>query len=198
MEIEIAPDGSASLSLRPGAAERAPEPGGGLYLDIEDTLTAILNGASVEEFVKARTAPRPEGVAGVGILPGLNVMPGAGAILQGVGPDDAATARGKYQAILDAFPEIGELRQRVWLRKTSKVPVLVDVGWEVLHREVDSSDTSTIADGGRYGLLRLGSAQSVRGLPLTQDVALLGVDLRDVRQLLDELERLRSALAGEG
>ena len=57
--IEIAPDGSVQISLRPEASDHAPEPGGGLYVDIEDTLTAVLNGATVDEFAKARSAIRP-------------------------------------------------------------------------------------------------------------------------------------------
>jgi hypothetical protein len=169
--LAISPDGGVAVGIDP-SAEYAPVPGGGLFVDIFDALTAVANDTPIEEFVRVRSKQRP----------GFDV------------PEAEAVSRGKYDAITAAFPP-DELRRRTWLRATSKLPVLAAVEWEVLIKEFDSgSPAGGSARRIPLGQLRFAVQRTSRTfLPDIQEMV-LGLDLEDVDDILQELEQLKSAL----
>jgi hypothetical protein len=168
--LAIGPDGGVAVGIDP-SAEDAPAPGGGLFVDIFDALTAIANDTPVEEFVSLRSKPRP----------GFDE------------PESEETSRAKYNAAAAFAPD--ELRRRTWLRATSKLPVLVAIDWEVLVKEFDSgSPAGEPARRIPVGQLRFAVQRTPRTfLPDIQEM-LLGLDLEDVDDILRELEQLRAAL----
>lgn len=172
--LAISPDGAVVVGIEPDVDD-APTPGGGLFIDIFDALTGVANGASVEEFVRARSEPRP-----------------------GFGePEQEGTSRAKYEAVVAAFPP-DELQRRTWLRITSKLPVLATVEWEILTKEGDSRSLP-MPEGVPREQMRFGQVKLI-AQPTTHrtDVQemMVGLDLDDVNVLLKELERLRTALIG--
>jgi hypothetical protein len=169
LRFHVSPQGSVNLAFDPEAADEAPQPGGGLYADLDDVIGAIGSGTSLEEFQRVRSAPRPH-------------FPQA---------ESADVAAAKYQQ-LEGFAE--ELRPRVLMRLASRLPVLIAHDWEV----VSKRDDSTAADETpkvSYGLLRITYERALgMNLGAERDAITLGLDGQDIDELIDDLESMRMVL----
>jgi hypothetical protein len=168
--LAIGPDGDVAVGIDPKAAN-APVPGGGLFADIFDALTAVANASSVEEFAGIRSEPRPG--------------------FQGI--EDDATSRAKFEATAAAFSR-DELKRRVWLRATSKLPVFAAVEWEVLVKEADSRVTTSPAERIPLAQVRFVTQRGSRAHFPNLEEFVTGMDLEDVGDVIRELERLQAAL----
>jgi len=172
--LVISPDGFVTVGVDP-SAENAPEPGEGLFAEIYTILSSLGHGMSVDEWIEEYRAED-----------------------QDEEKDEDAVSRAKYEAVEAAFSR-HELMRRTWLRRTSKVPVLVSVEWEVVARTAHSGATSPNAPDARapFAQLRL-SAQRPSFSSFFQaeqfDEIVLGLDLQDLTDLARELDRLKAEL----
>jgi hypothetical protein len=173
LRIVMSPQGPAALEIDNGAPD-VPTPGEGLYADIQDTLAALLNNVTVEDFIGMRSAPRPP------------QFPEA---------EDGAISRAKFEAVAAAFSR-AELMQRLRLRQTSGVHVLTAVNWEVLSKHDDSFPTSE--DEPSLALQAQINITSERASdnPFVPDreVSVFVVHLDDLEYMLAKLEQLKVAL----
>lgn len=167
--------GTVGLDIQAGTPD-VPQPGGGLYNDLDDALAAVISNIPVDAFVATRAVPRPPMFTDT---------------------EDAEVARKKYEKLVTIFP-IAELRLRAHLRWTSSVPVFTDLSWEVLTRHAGSSDTDI--DGSAitapYAVLKLTSEQASDS-PFASDreVAAFAMDSEAVEEVIETLGQLRVALA---
>jgi hypothetical protein len=176
VRLEVTPQGIVTLAFDQDGHTEAPAAGGGLYMDIEDAIAAVAADVSVDDFVRIRSAPRPNYPQ----------------------PEAEDVARAKYAAICSGF-SAESLRRRAWLRATSKVYVLTSYDWEVVSKRADSTRPRPSGDNvALYGLLRLNTERaSNAGWNPDHKVAVIGLDPDDVDDLLQGLTRLRAALAAE-
>jgi hypothetical protein len=172
LRIVIGPQGGLGFAID-GDASDVPEPGGGLYADINDALLALATGHTIEQFVerrgKARGPSFPE-------------------------REDAKTARAKYKAVAALF-DPSELAQKVILRRTSNIQVLTNIEWETITRQ-----QYTVADksSSPIGLIKL-TAERPTESPFSsdRDTLVCVLDLEDVAYLEAQLRRLRASVAQE-
>jgi hypothetical protein len=175
LRVEVTPSGGINLVFDQRGGARAPEGGGGLYIDIEDALAATAAGVSIEEFAGVRQASSAP-----------------------LGPEDEAAAREKYEAVVASQLAVG-LQRRAWLRTTSKAYVLTSVDWEVVSKLADSSSIPRPTDASEtlYGLLRLNTERASEGALPDQKITVLGLDADDLDSLIAALTSLRAALGAE-
>jgi hypothetical protein len=168
--------GAVGLNIEPGTSD-VPVPGDGLYNDVDDALGAVISNVPIETFVAARRTSRPPMFAGT---------------------EEEDVARKKYQAIVDAFP-IGDLRLKAHLRWTSSVPAFAELSWEVITRHAGSSDTDGgVASTAPYAVMKLTSQRATENpFAPDQDVATFAIDPKTVDEVIEILERLRTALSTE-
>lgn len=169
VRFHVSSQGQVSIAFDPEAANEAPPPGEGLYFDLQDAIAAVGAGTTLEEFQRVRGEPRPG-------------FPE---------PESSEIAKAKYEQV-DTFGE--ELRPRVLLRATSRVPVLVAHDWEVITKQADSARTEE-AYRVSYGLMRLTYERSLGvGMSVEQKAIALGLDLQDIEELIEDLQELRQTL----
>jgi hypothetical protein len=170
VRFHVSSQGQVTLAFDPAAAQNAPPPGGGLYMDLQDAIAAVGAGVTIEEFQRGRSEPRP-------------------GFTEPESPDIAAA---KYQQVA-VFGE--ELRPRVLLRATSRAPILVAHDWEVVTKQVDSArndDAFKVSSG----LMRITFERALAvNMGVKQEAVTLGLDLQDIDELIEDLEKLRLALA---
>jgi hypothetical protein len=174
LRIVMSPQAPLALEIDQEATE-VPAPGEGLYADIQDALFALLGNSTVEDFVAARSMPRPPPFPEV---------------------EDEEVSRAKFEAVAAAFSR-AELMQRVRLRQTSGVHVLTAVNWEVLSKREDSFPTSEDEpDPAPRAQITITSERATDSAFVPdRAVSVFAVDLDDVEYMLTKLERLRVALA---
>lgn len=174
--LVISPDGFITVGVDP-SAENAPEPGEGLFAEIYTILSSIGRGVSADAWLAEYTEDDDEDED----------------------QDDEDTARAKFEAVESAFPR-DELIRRAWLRRTSKVPVLASLDWEVVARTAHSGASPSNAPDSRtpFAQLKLSSQRPSSNsffFPVEQfDEMVIALDLQDVVDLARELERLKAEL----
>ncbi len=100
----------------------------------------------------------------------------------------------KYELVMERLP-IATLRDRVWVKRTSKVGLLHSVGWE-FSLKVDDDDYLRPGDPVPFGLLRLESMPADAGeADIASGILTLAVDEADVLLLMESLGRLREQFA---
>lgn len=170
LRIVMSPHAPLALEIDQEAAD-VPEPGGGLYADIQDALGAVLSDVSADDFVVARSAPRP----------------------QFPQPEEASRSRAKYEALVRAFP-IAELKQRARLRQTSGVHVLTALNWEVLVKRHDSFPAAEPSTAPRALVTITAERASESPFVPDREVSVFVADLDDIEYIQAKLEQLRDAL----
>jgi hypothetical protein len=172
LRFDVSPQGGVSIDFDDAAATEQPQPGGGLYNDLEDAMNAVAVDVPLEAFVNARSQPR------------LNFPE----------PEPAADAEQKYDAVRRLLTA-AHVQERTLLSATSKIPVLVRHDWEVVHREAESVRRPA-AQEARYGILRFTAEDSHSArLEPGRDVLVAAVDADRLRVLLDDLGRFYEALS---
>jgi hypothetical protein len=174
LRAEVTPQGFVSLVFDEEGRPQAPEGGDGLYVDIQDVMTAIAAGVIADEFVRVRETGRG-----------------------GLEPEDPTVARAKYELVSADLAD--GLQRRAWLRTTSKVFVLTSYEWEVVSKLADSSSRPRPAEAAEYvyGLLRLNSQRGTEEGQPDQRVTVIGLDTEDLDKLIRGLSDLRVALGAE-
>lgn len=174
LRIEVTPSGAVNLVFDEIGVPQAPPGGGGLYIDIEDALTAVAAGVPVDEFARVREHQS-----------------------EPLGPEDAASAREKYEIVASGLS--AGLQRRAWLRTTSKAYVLTSFEWEVVSKLADSSSIPRPADAAEtiYGLLRIDTERAGTSRPPDQRVTVISLDEEDLDELIGGLTSLRAALGAE-
>jgi hypothetical protein len=147
--------------------------------DLAEVLTLMIGGQDVEAFVAFRTTDeRSEDKR-----------------------EDPEVARGKYRFVEQAFP-LDELKQRAWIKRTSKTELTKSVDWDISRKLVDDDTQPPGPVSVPYGTLRLETgwiAASVIELMTghAPNSVILTLDIDDLDYLLDSLTRMRGALAAE-
>jgi hypothetical protein len=143
--------------------------------DILDVLSALVSEATVEEFVATR---------------------GDKERLRDGEVEEEAVARQKFEQIAEAF-DILSLRRREWIKATSKNPLLVNVGWEVLVKQRDELEASPNNGGVPFAVLRLTTEapESPSIFPQPPEDLVVTVDAEDVDNLIGSLARLKDTMA---
>jgi hypothetical protein len=169
----ISPDGLVTVGVDP-TAENAPEPGGGLFAEIFDLLSAIAHEASADAWISEQTEDDEK--------------------------IDESEARAKYEAVAAAFPA-AELIRRTRLRETSTLPVWMSIRWEVVLRTSNSRRLARSTDGrfpfAQVNLTAQGRSRSFFEPDQAESVT-FGLDPDDLDDLLRDLKRLRDELGRAG
>jgi hypothetical protein len=169
--LVFGPESQVAVAIDP-SAENVPPGGDGLFAEVFDVFNAIARGASVELFVTRHREQRGQS-------------------------EDEDLLRAKYAAVAAAFPA-DELQRRTAFRLTSKVPVLVGVDWDIVVKEHDSLAPETRSEVANpeqhvpFSHLRLVIDPAFG--PIQEVVVAL--DLEDVEDLVEDIERLKTRLAG--
>jgi hypothetical protein len=113
--------------------------------------------------------------------------------------EEPSLTEAKYDAVGELFP-ITELRERRWVKRTTKNDLLVTFDWEVSSKLVDDDARSPDDQPVEYATLRVESGPP--GSNIVQVITgrgsnplVLTLDREDVEYFLDSLERLRQELA---
>jgi hypothetical protein len=109
-------------------------------------------------------------------------------------PETPEVARAKFELVQEAFA-VRELQRRVWVKTTSKQPVLDSVGWEVTRKLAD--DTADRPEGPVPAVATLKFAavdpDSYYYDERPPEIVMVA-DAEDVAFLIDVLTRVRSQL----
>lgn len=171
VRLEPSPQGVRLALDEAGGNDERLTPGGGLYVDIGDAISAAAAGTPLAEFVAARQQPR----------------------LSFPTTEEPDVARAKYEAARELV-EVAGIGQSMNLFFTSKLPVLASHEWEVVNRVAESASrprTQLL----RYAILQLTAERASPDGETSREMMVAAVDERQLDALIDDLTRLRDALA---
>lgn len=143
--------------------------------ELEAILTAHAGGASADAFVRVTHSHSKEGEQ-----------------------EDEESLRRKFGLVAELF-DTETLRQRSWVKFTSKSPNFYRLDWEVLEKIADDDYSRPEGEPVRFALMQLKTQERGRDGELSETVTTFAVDSIDVEIISRGLDRLLKSLhRGEG
>ncbi len=185
---ELIADGEAAVGVGPSGAthlllwdwqavetalekrDMPPDVFDAVQADLEDALLAFSAGANEATFVRVRSSSDREASHGF---------------------ESEESARKKFVLVQQLF-DTEAIAYRAWVKETSKLPTLRDVGWESLTKHHDD-DARRIGYPRKTAVLQLGGAIWT-GSDFDESGYIVCVDEVDVEILIRTLQRLRLEL----